>query len=137
MKRLLGALLVICNLLGGAGIVLTVGSMMTLESCTKAPPSLSPTGQREFYATRVIKVLDIVRDFAIDGEAAGVVSTDDARTVVLWHKSAVQVAQVSGANWQTIVATTLDEAVTHLKPELKAKIAPYVGLVKAVLQEVP
>lgn len=138
MKRLLGALLVTCNLLGGAGIVLLAGSLITTtESCTKAPPTLSPTAQREFYATRVIKVLDIVRDFATDGADAGVVSVKDARTIVLWHKSAVQVASTVGANWQTIVASTLDEAVTHLDAATKAKVLPYVALVKAVLQEVP
>lgn len=107
------------------------------SGCAKAPPTLSPTGQREFYATRVIKVLDIVRDFAIDGEAAGVVATNDTRTIVLWHKSAVQVASSVGANWQTVVSTTLDSTVANLKPETKTKLAPYVALVKAVLAEVP
>ncbi len=110
---------------------------MASSACPKAPPNLSPTAQREFYATRVIKVLDIVRDFAIDGEAAGVVSTNDARTVVLWHKSAVQVAQVGGANWQTLVSTTLDAAVQNLSPKTKADVAPYVALIKAILAEVP
>ena len=106
-------------------------------SCTKAPPQLSPQAQREFYATRVIKVLDIVRDFATDGADAGVVSVKDARTIVLWHKSAVQVASTVGANWQTIVASTLDETVSHLDAATKGKVLPYVALVKAVLQEVP
>lgn len=106
-------------------------------ACTHAPPNLSPNAKREFYATRVIKELDIVRDFAVDGEAAGVVSTDDARVVVLWHKSAVQVAQSTGANWQTIVSTTLDTAVGNLKPTTRDKLAPYVVLIKAILAEVP
>lgn len=107
------------------------------SACPKAPPNTSPTAKREFYATRVIKVLDIVRDFVVDGEAAGVVSTDDARTVVLWHKSAVQVAQVGGTNWQTLVSTTLDATVQNLKPKTKADVAPYVVLIKAILAEVP
>jgi len=119
-------------------LVACLGFLSTQQAaCAKAPPTLSPTGQREFYATRAIKVLDIPRDFVIDGEAAGVVSTDDARTIVLWHKSAVQVASVSGANWQTVVATTLDEAVKNLKKQAtRDKLAPYVSLVKAVLLEV-
>lgn len=117
--------------------LLYAGAVLPLDGCTHAPPNLSPTAQHEFYATRVVKVLDIVRDFAVDGEAAGALSTDDARTVVLWHKSAVQVAQTVGANWQTLVSTTLDEAVKNLKPATKDKLTPYVALVKAVLAEVP
>lgn len=104
--------------------------------CAKAPPSLSPAGQADFNRTRVVKALDLVRDTAIDAEAAHVIATDDVRQVVLWHSSAVKVVAVSGTGWKATVTTTLDEALSHTKPVTQSKLAPYVALLKALIAEV-
>jgi hypothetical protein len=114
-----------------------VGQMAVLEAgCAKAPPSLSPAGQADFNKTRVVKALDLVRDTAVDAEAAHVISTDDTRQVVLWHKSAVSVVAGSETGWKGTVTTTLDQVVTHLKPEAQTKLGPYVALLKALIAEV-
>lgn len=103
---------------------------------TPVTVNLSQTGLDEYNKTRVIHALDIIRDAAVDGEKLGVFSRQDTVNIVSYHKSTVQVLSVSGAGWRATVQTTLDETVTHLTPSARAKVAPYVALVKAILQEV-
>ncbi len=106
-----------------------------MAGCASAPPTLSTAAQGDFNRTRVVKSIDIVRDAAVDAEAAHVISTDDARQVVIWHKSAVNVVAASSTGWKDALTTTLDEALKN-RPTLQAKLAPYVALFKALLQEV-
>ncbi len=106
-----------------------------MAGCASAPPTLSTAAQGDFNRTRVVKSIDIVRDAAVDAEAAHVISTDDARQVVIWHKSAVNVVAASSTGWKDALTTTLDEALKN-RPTLQAKMAPYVALFKALLQEV-
>ncbi len=121
----------------GACMLAFVLSVNTLQAgCAKAPPSLSPAGQSDFNKTRVVKALDLVRDTAVDAEAAHVISTDDTRQVVLWHKSAVNVVAASETGWKATVTSTLDQTVSHLKPETQTKLGPYVALLKALIGEV-
>lgn len=107
-----------------------------MAGCAKAPPSLSPTGVADFNKTRVVKALDLVRDTAVDAEAAHVIATDDARQVVLWHKSAVTVVAASETGWKAIVTTTVDQTVSHLSSAAQSRLGPYIALLKALLQEV-
>jgi hypothetical protein len=114
--------------IAGAAMVGQVG-------CTHAPPTLSPAAQGDFNRTRVVKAIDIIRDAAVDAESAHVLSTDDTRQIVIWHKSAVNVIQASSTGWKAALTTTLDEALKN-RPNLQTKLAPYVALFKALLQEV-
>jgi len=110
-------------------------AMVSQVGCTHAPPTLSPAAQGDFNRTRVVKAIDIIRDAAVDAEAAHVISTDDASQVVIWHKSAVNIIAASSTGWKEAVTTTLDEALKN-RPTAIAKLAPYVALFKALLQEV-
>lgn len=117
--------------------LLLVG-FLALPSCAKAPPNLSPAGAAAFQKTRVIKALDLLRDFAIDGEAATpqIVSTDTTRKIVTAHASILKVMDVAGAGWQQLVSTSLGEVVNNLPAVDRPKVAPYVALVQAILLEV-
>lgn len=111
---------------------------LALPSCTKAPPNLSPAGQAAFQKTRVIKGLDLLRDFAIDAEAQSpkVLSTDTTRKIVQAHQSILKIMDAAGNGWQALVGTALDEVVNSLPAAERGKVAPYVALVKAILLEV-
>ncbi len=110
--------------------------VISFVACTPAPPAASPKAQLAFQSTRVIKALDILRDFAIDGEAQTpkVVSTATTRKIVLYHRSAITLIHDIPQGWKQTVSDGLDEAVKDV-PEAQ-KLAPYVGLVKAILTEV-
>jgi hypothetical protein len=112
--------------------------LSSAPSCRHAPPTLSQPAAAAFEKTRVIKGLDLLRDFAIDAEAASpqVLPTATTRKIVQAHQSILRIMDAAGAGWQAIVATTLDEVVNSLPAGDKGKVAPYVALVKTLLQEV-
>src|SRR5678809_417129 len=106
------------------------------SSCTHTPPNLSPSGKAAFQKTQVLKALDLLRDIAIDAEAAGVLKTADARKVVTYHRSTVTSMQAADLGWTAAVGQCLDELVANLPPDARERIAPYVTLLKTVLVEV-
>jgi len=78
---------------------------LSVPACTKAPPTLTPEAQIAWHATRVVKILDVVRDAAIAANelTPPVILTKDTRTVVLWHKTSVQVIAATPNGWKPAV----------------------------------
>jgi hypothetical protein len=112
--------------------------LLCLPSCASAPPNLSPAASQAFQKTRVIKALDVLRDFAIDAEAAvpQVLPTATTRKVVQYHQSALKIMQATDSGWKEAVAAGLTELVATLAPDERAKFTPYVTLVQTLLREV-
>lgn len=112
--------------------------LCSLQNCAKAPPNLTPQAQQAFYKHQVLKGLDVLRDFAIEGEATTpkVVPTNTARDVVETHKSLTTVMLAADAGWQAAVGSGLDELLNRRSESEKLKFAPYVALVKALLKEI-
>jgi hypothetical protein len=112
--------------------------LLIATSCAKAPPSLSPVGVQAFNNTRVIKALDLVRDTAIDANAQvpPLVSTVTTRKIVTYHRSAIIIIHGTPNGWKATVLTGLDETVKNLPPAEAALVAPYVTLVKVIIEEV-
>lgn len=122
------------------------------SGCAPTPKPLSPAATAAFHATRVVAVLDVFRDATIAANelVPPAVTTDSTRTVVLWHKTAVQVIQAVPTGWQATVKAGLYALTCHplaapavpiactpqLKPEEVTRLAPYVGLVIVVINEV-
>ncbi len=123
MKRLL----LLCTLLTFAPV-----------GCATAPPNLGPVAIRDFHKTRVIKGLDLLRDFAIDAEAQTpkVLPTATTRTIVQYHESALKIIASTDTGWVSAVKTSLNEAVGRLPESDRPKVAPYVTLVITILDEV-
>ena len=111
---------------------------LAAPACAPPPPTLSPKGVIAFQETRVVKALDIFRDFAVDANAQTppILDTTTTRKIVTWHESALKIVQASSAGWQTTVGVSLDEAVKDVPPAMAAKIAPYISLVKSALKEI-
>jgi hypothetical protein len=127
--------------------------LVLLAGCTAKPVDLTPEAGVAFQASRVVKALDVVRDAAIAANdfVPPILSTNSTRTVVLWHKTAVQVIQVVPSGWKatvrmSIFVMTCDGRASDVQPpppctpqlgekEL-AYISPYIGLVLIVIREV-
>ena len=123
----------------GACMLAFVLSVNTLQAgCAKAPPTLGPTASVDFQKTRIIKALDVFRDFAIDGEAAKpqAVSTALTKKIVTYHQSALHIIDAAGTTWKSLVGSGLDEFVATLSQADQSKVRPYVGLIKALIAEV-
>ena len=127
--------------------------LLNLVGCTTPPPTLSPDAKAAFYATRVVKVLDIVRDAAIaaNEQTPPLLTTNDPRNVVLWHKTSVQTIQAIPSGWRPtvmaglyaltcdariLVPTAPQPCVAQLPPAAVVRLTPYVGLVAVILAEV-
>jgi hypothetical protein len=118
-------------------------------ACGHTPPDLTPEAQVAFSATRVVKVLDVVRDAAIAANETmpPIIKTADTRTVVLWHKTSVQVIAATPGGWKPTVLESLYRLTCHpqagsgpctpqLPPEAVTRLYPYVGLALVVIGEV-
>jgi len=112
--------------------------LVLATACTHAPPSLSPAGVVDFNQTRLIKGLDVFMDIAFAGEAVTPpkVSPQNATRIRDYHQVAVRTILKRDAGWQAQVATGLDGVVATLTPTEQQILAPYVALLKTVLQEV-
>lgn len=122
--------------------------------CVTPPPNLTPEAVAAYQTTRVIKVLDVVRDAAIAANelVPPAISTNDTRTVVLWHRTTVSLMAASTTAWystvqSSIYALTCDpraldpkEVLKQCTPQLPEtaieRLKPYFGLVLVVMQEV-
>ena len=104
---------------------------------TNVPPNLSPTGVAAFQTTRFVKAADILRDFAIDGNAQTppLFDTATTRQIVVWHEAALKAAQGALTGWKTGVIAGLAAIVNALPAALSAKLSPYAALVNATLQD--
>ena len=117
---------------------LLIGVVVWLSACASAPPNLSPAGVTAFNNTRVVKGLDLVRDTAITANAQTppLVSTDTTRKIVTYHRSALLVIRDVPTGWKASVLTGLDETVKNLPGNEAQLFAPYVALVKTLIQEI-
>jgi len=129
-------------------------AMAAISCADKTPPGLTPDAQIAFQATRVVKSLDVLRDAAIAGHDLGKLSEGDTREVVTWHKTVVQVIQITPNGWkavvqQSIYLATCDPRLAEpprvaadpmcdpkLPNAVLVQLAPYVGVVVLVVKEV-
>lgn len=110
----------------------------TAASCPGPPPNLSPEASLAFTNTRVIKGLDVLRNAAIDAEAAvpQQLSTATTRKVVLFHQSALRTIEATGHGWRPVVAAALAQLPQNLPTKERAVLEPYLSLVSMLLSEV-
>ncbi len=109
------------------------------QGCASAPPNLGPVAHQAFYNTRAIKGLDLLRDFAVDGNAEKppIISTATTRKVVLCHESTVKIIHAAGSGWQAAALAGLDELPKDVPADEAAKLRPYLVLTKTILSELP
>jgi|SRR5882672_972775 len=117
-------------------ILLLLALSIVAPACQYAPPAASPRATIAFQGTRVIKALDLIRDFAIDGNAQTppIVLTATTRKIVTYHRAAIILVHDIPSGWKQTLSDGLDEAVKGA-PEGQ-KLAPYVRIIKALLQEI-
>ena len=114
-------------------------ALLPLVGCGSVPPpALTPQANVAYQARRVLDVLRVVRDVAIDAEAQNpkLISTADARTVVNWHESLVKAIDAAPDGAKATVLASLTELQKVVAASTWSRIAPYVALVRTVLEGV-
>lgn len=113
--------------------------VVTAGCAANAAPTLSPVAAAAFTNTRVIRVLDLVRDTAISAheQQPPLLSEPTTRKVVLYHQSTLKIIDATTTGWRGAVSTGLEELLRNIPNGERQLLAPYITLVKAILAEVP
>jgi hypothetical protein len=116
-----------------------VAALIALIGCTHAPPTLSPTGAAAFQATRVVKALDVLQDFAIAAEAQNpkLLSTANTRKVIDVVAVSVRAIGAVPTGWKPTVLAALDQLQRDILPAEWQRLLPYISLVRSVIEVLP
>ena len=92
----------------------------------RSTANLTAPGVAALQKTEAIKLLDVIRDTAVDGEAAKVIPTATTQKIVLWHRSAIEVIKQTSSGWQAITITSLQQLQKDLPSNVEKIIEPYI-----------
>lgn len=125
-----------------------VAALIVSSACAsmKSPQQLSPVGDIAYYAHYALDGVETLQKVAIDGEAAGVISRDDARAIV----SATKAAALGAKDLSTalkaglpeveardkavaVIRTALSGLPQRLDGDTRKLVEPYVQAVLTVL----
>ncbi len=103
----------------------------------KAPAGLTPQVEAKFYATYVIKDLDVIRDVANDmaNTVPPIISKATLLDVVNWHQPLVTVIHATPAGWQATALSGLDALEAKLSPTDKVKFHAYIEAARTFAKE--
>ena len=79
----------------------------------------------------------LFRSVAAHATVPPLLSAPETLAVVQWHKAALITIHNAPAGWKSTVLTGLDETLKNFSPKARETLSPYVGLVRAILQEIP
>jgi hypothetical protein len=118
--------------------ILILLALSLTVACVKTPPTLTPDAAIAFKGLQAVRALDLLRDTAIaaNDQKPPVITEEATRKIIMYHRSMVTIIQAMPTGWKVAVDTGLTELVKHLSPPDKARLAPYVSLIKAVIAEV-
>ncbi len=128
----LPALFLAIALLGASSAcsVASVGGRSTAQ--------LTAPGVQALHTAEVVRVIDVIRDTAVDGEATKVISTPTAAVVVKAHKAIVETMRQLPNGWKATVLIILAQLKSDLPAADRVQLAPYidaaVNTIKAVIQ---
>lgn len=127
----IAALFVVSMLLPAAALV--------QQGCAKAPPTLSPAGRAAFQAQQAVRVLDVIRDFAVaaNDQTPPVIARNDMRRVVEVHAQIVRTIRAVPDGWKPVALTALDQLKADVSAASWQRLQPYIALLKVVIQEAP
>lgn len=125
-----------------AGVVILAISVAGIgaSACGPAyrPPNLTPEAITAFDNTRLQGALDQIRDIVhvANAQTPPVISTDDARKVTEWHRSAIITLHARAAGWQATTKTGLEELLKNVDEKTRVILQPYVALAETIIDQV-
>jgi len=104
----------------------------------RSTANLTTPGVVALQTVEVVKVLDIIRDTAVDGEARKVIATPTATKIVEWHRAALLSIKELPLGWKPTVLSSLSNLKQTLTPSEVNIVGPYidsaVSIIRAVIQ---
>lgn len=125
--------------------LLLIAAALAAASCAlpasyagRSTAQLTTPGIVALHSVGVVKVLDVVRDVAIDGEATKVITADDAKKIVEAHKAILQDIKAAPTGWKQTVLAAIYNLRGQLSASALAIVGPYIesslAIIKAVIQ---
>jgi len=103
---------------------------LVFYGCATVPVHLTQPAQVAFKKHEVQKDLDLLRDVAVDANAAHVLSDPMTRAIVEWHESALKIIHDT-TDWQSSLMVSLTELRKNVHD---ATLDPYFDLALSVLK---
>ena len=104
--------------------------LFVFVGCASVPVHLTQPAQVAFKKHEVQKDLDLLRDVAVDANAAHVLSDPMTRAIVEWHESALKIIHDT-SDWQSSLTVSLTELRKNVHD---ATLDPYFALALSVLK---
>ncbi len=98
--------------------------------------NLTTPGIAALHASEVVKVLDVIRDTAVDAEAVKLMPTATAKAVVTWHNAALETIKATPNGWKATVLAGLDALLKGLAPAERQILAPYIAAAEMTIKAV-
>jgi hypothetical protein len=115
--------------------VISIG--FAVESCASAPTSVvTPQGKAAFKADQFVNAVGVFQDSAIAANATTppLISTADTRLIVQFCVGSARTAQAAVTGWQAGVIQGITSLQSSLSAAAQTKYAPYLNLLKTILQ---
>lgn len=100
----------------------------------RSTANLTQPGITALHTTEVIKVLDVIRDTAVDGLAAKVIPEATSTRVVDWHRAAVLTIQQAPNGWSATTISGLNNLKATLTSSEVSVIGPYIDSAIALIK---
>lgn len=123
--------------------ILTITILLSIISAScannyqgRSTAELTQPGITALHTLEVVKVLDVIRDLAIDSEKAKFISVNTTRRIILFHQAALQTIQSLPNGWREIILTSLKSLDSVLTVEEKKIIEPYILAAMSLIEKV-
>lgn len=124
----------------GGGVSL-VGCSTPTAVNGRSTANLTAPGIQDLHVKEIAKILDVIRDVAVDAEAAHVFPTATTRLVVTWHRAALLTLPDGSqprSGWRGTVLAGLMNLKQALSADERKLLGPYIDsatlVVEAVIQ---
>lgn len=117
-------------------VVALIASTACASTINQAPPTASPQASLAFKNTQVLKVLDLIRDVAIDANAQTppLVSTETTRALVQYHETTIKMMNASVSGWPATALQGIQEIIKRLPASESGTLGGYLNLGVATLK---
>jgi hypothetical protein len=129
------ALLTSTILIGGVAMS---GCATPAAVAGQSTANLTAPGIQALHGREVVKYLAIIRDMAVDGNAAGKIPDATTERIVRWHAAAIKTIDATPDGWKAAVLTGITSMQGALTAGEHALLDPYIlsaqTIIAAVIQ---
>lgn len=111
--------------------------LIAFTACTpKVGPNTDPRAVTALKVKEVVIAIGTVQHTAIELNKVGIVNNEATEYTIDYVKSALNVIKATPNGWQPSVIKVLDELENKLNPDAKARLFPYLIIVRNLISRI-